>query len=126
MPELKKRAASGAMYGIGDATPAGHLVVGIDAGCVGTARTLLRNRCGFRDDEARRCSLGIVRGHLRRWYPAWAGAHPREWSHQNSVRRLNGAYAERGEEGGSIHSLITVMFQDEDIGGRRSTRGLSW
>ena len=105
MPELKKHAASGAMHGIGDATPAGALLVGIDAGRVGTARTLLRNRCGFCDDEARRRPLRVVLSHERRRYPARPGTHARERSHHQPVRRLNRAQTNGGEESRSTHEF---------------------
>ena len=63
VPELKKNAAARVMRGLSDFSPAGDLFVGIDSGCVGTARALLGNRRGFCDDQARRRPLRIVLGH---------------------------------------------------------------
>ena len=63
VPKLKKNAAAGMVHGLGDPLPAGDLLIGIDAGCVGAARALLGNRRGFCDDQAGRCPLRIVLSH---------------------------------------------------------------
>jgi len=57
VPELKKDTATGAMHGIGDAKPAGNLLVGENAGRIGTAGGLLGNRRSFGNNQARRRPL---------------------------------------------------------------------
>jgi hypothetical protein len=63
VPELKKDAATGLVHRLGDPLPTGDLFVGVDAGRVGTARALLRNRGGFGDYQARRRPLSIILSH---------------------------------------------------------------
>src|ERR1039458_9967323 len=130
MPELENNAAAGAMYGIGDAMPTGDLIVGVDARGVGAARALLRNHRSFRDDQARRGSLRIILGHQRRWHPAWASAHPREWSHDKAVRRVNRAQFNRSEKSWSFHDFDErfefIRLRDGDTIVPRSGPGRSW
>ena len=60
MPKLKKNAAADMVHGLGDPLPAGDLLVGIDAGCVGAARALMGNRSGICGDQAGRCPLLVL------------------------------------------------------------------
>src|ERR1700679_242891 len=89
VPELCNHAAAGSMDGIRDASPSADLLLRPQTWRISPAESFRANRCGLRDDQSGRSTLGVIlrlqaSGHMI----VGVGTHPSERRHDDAVRKI--------------------------------------
>ncbi len=100
VPKLEQDAATRLVDGTGDELPALDLLGRPDAGRVRIAHAHRRDRRRLGDDQAGRCTLGVVLTHQGIRHPPRAGAATRQGRHDDPVRQLQVADLDRVEKRG--------------------------
>ncbi len=99
MPELRDDAAAGSVHGVGDPAPSQHLLRAPQARRIGPAEAIGADRGGFGDDKSGRSALGVIFGLQRgRHVIGLTGAHAGERRHDDAIRQIEVAHADRGKE----------------------------
>ena len=99
VPELGDDAAAGAVHGLDDPSPRGHLFGRPEPRRAGPAQPLLRNTGGFGDDQSSAGALCIVLGHDRGGHVGPRAAPAGERGHEDAVGRIDGTDRDGIEQG---------------------------
>ena len=115
MPELEQNAPAGIVNSPRDQFPALDLEWGPDTGGVGVTDSGWRDRCGFRNDQARRSALRVILGHQSVWYSRGTGPGTGERSHDNTVGQMECTDLDGIKKSGMIHGLSGRSTYDSKL-----------
>ena len=99
MPDLADDLAARVVHRLHDRPPRIDLRVGPDARCERPAQALLADAGGLGEDQPGAGALGVILGHDRGRHVLAGGAAAGERGHEDPVLRLDGADADRVEQG---------------------------
>jgi hypothetical protein len=98
MPQLRENPAAGAVDGVGDRLPTGHLLGRMDARRSDVADTLPTRLSRLGDDQPRRCTLRVIGRGKRIWDIVLDRAAARHRSHHDAVGKFEVAQSKGREK----------------------------